>query len=254
MKKTICVLLAFAMLTAVVLCGWDGLDGVSPSDLVSLTDLLSGSDMTAVHRFGKGDITVNGKVALGMTPGEVKEILGQPDSENTFTEDQFIYGPYTEMEYGGLHLTFFDAENGDLEHFTLGTIWSEDPADIFANGLHTGCTADEVVKSFVMDPNAPKLRFDNSDSDYGQYLYGDFNSNDILDLKPKGKLEYAYIHRWDTNDGYDNTYMIEYYYADPLTWNEDETVYAGEYYSMIFYMDGENDVVTSIMLSLDRLL
>lgn len=248
MKKKICVLLAFVMLTAGALCGCDDLNGVSPSDL------LSGSDMATVHRFGKGDITVNGKVALGMTPDEVKDILGQPDSENTFTEGEFIYGPSTEMEYGSLHLTFFDAENGKIENFTLGTIWSEDPSDIFANGLHAGCTADEVIKSFVVDPNAPKLRFDNSDSDYGQYLYGDFNGNDILDLKPKGKLEYAYIHRWDTNEAYDNTYMIEYYYADPLMWNEDETEYSGEYYSMVFYMDGDTDVVNSIMLSLDTFL
>ncbi len=252
MKKRLCVLLAFAMLTASVLCGCDGLDSVSPSDLVSLSDLLSGSDITTtVHRFGKGDLTANEKVTLGMTPDEVKAAMGQPDSENTFTEDQFIYGSYTEMTYGTLHLSFFDTLNGKVENFTLGTIWSEDPADVFANGLRVGCSADEVITSFVVDPDAPKLRFDNSDSDYGQYLYGDYNANDIFDIKPKDRLEYAYIHRWETNEEYDNTYMIEYYYSDPLTWNEDETAYSGEYYSMVFHMDGESDVVTSIRVGLD---
>lgn len=258
MKRRISVLAAVAMLAALVLTACSGSGAGTGSDGSAsrqTADNVSSAESAVVlpHRFGKADLWANGGVTLGMTIDEVKELLGQPTGEATFTEDQFIYGAYTDLSYNTLHLTFFDVNGGS--NFTLGTIWSDSDNDIFAGGLHaggvTGSTADEVINAFTKDGDAQPLYFSGDQNPSGEYLYGNYNANEIADVKPKGTLEYAYINKWSMLQGYDNEYLIEYYYGDPLVWSENDTVYTGDYYSMVFYVDGDTDRVKSIRLSYD---
>lgn len=250
MEKKICLLLAALLCAGMVsACEMRDKDGnkISGSD-VSASDITPGEPFTP-HRFSKSDLTVNGNISLGMTVAEVKEVLGQPDSEGTFRNDDFIYGAYTALTYGDLSLTFFDAGGGD--NFLLGTIWSKSASDIFAGGLHVGSTADEVIAAFTRDEEAEPLYFAGLEESYGDYLYGNYTRDSFLEYKPKGALEYAYINKWGLDNGYETEYTLEYYCGDPLVWNEDETAFSGELYSIIFYVDSETDLVKNIMLSYD---
>lgn len=252
MKKKISLILAAALLCAGALYGCstveDGYNLVSSSSVSNV----SSSETFTPHRFGKGDLTVNGNVTLGMTPEEVKVVLGQPHSENTFTNDDFIYGAYTEMDYDPLHLSFFDTSGGD--HFILGTVWSDDPSVTFAGGLHVGSTKEEVLTAFTQDDESAPLYFANIAESYGDYIYNDFNRDNFVERKPEGSIEYAYMDKWGLQNGYENIYYMEYYYADPLIWSEDGEAYSGDLYSLIFTMDGETDLVTNIVLSYEAML
>lgn len=201
------------------------------------------------HKFGRDDLTVNGKISLGMTIDEVKEKLGQPDNESTFTEGEFIYGKYTSLIYGDMSLTFFDVNGGDA--FTLGIIATASEKDEFAGGLHVGATEEEVLAAFTRSDEKLPLYFDESEESYGDYVYGSFTRDDFISEKPKSEIQYAYINRWSVDNGYSNEFTIEYYYFDPLIWNEDETEYSGYGYSLIFCMDNESGLVNSISLNYD---
>ena len=48
-----------------------------------------------------------------------------------------------------------------------------------------------------------------------------------------------------------NSYMMEYYYYNPLDWNADKSAYTGDSYSMVFYLDSTSDTVTSIRIGYD---
>lgn len=250
MKKNIIVLAALLLCAGVLTgCGSHGFGGGKDLDIVSSSDIVSSDVQLTPHKFDRSDLTVNGKISLGMTPDEVKAVMGAPESEETFTNDNFIYGAYTTATYGGLTLTFFDVTGG--ENFTLGTIYSESEADIFARGLHIGSTADEVLAAFTRDEQSQPLYFSGMEEKYGDYIYGNYNREDLIELKPKGALEFAYMTKWQTEDDVYTQYTMEYYYGDPLNWNEDETAYSGNLYSLVFYVDVETNLVKNIMLSYD---
>lgn len=247
MKRFVSLFLAAALLCAgfMTSCQSGAEEDADPTS--------SAAETFTPHRFGKGDLSVNKLIMLGMTVEEVKEYLGAPDSQVLVTNDNFIYGAYLSMSYGGLDLTFYDLDEGT--DYRLNTISSESPDVKFPGGLHAGSTKDEVLYAFTRDDNPPPLEFANYSGGtdrYGEYIYGDYNANDYLTVKPKGVREYAYINDYSVTQGYDKEYLMEYYYGDPLDWNEDETAYEGDTYSMVFYMDSETDVVKSIRLSCDR--
>lgn len=251
MKRKISLILAAALLCTAALYGCstmtDDYNLVSSSSATNV----SSADTFTPHRFGKGDLTVNGNVTLGMTIEEVKAVLGQPDSENTFTNDDFIYGAYTRLDYDALHLSFFDTSSGN--NFTLGTVWGEDDSVTFAGGLHIGSTKQDVLTAFTQDSERKPLYFANTAESYGDYIYGDTNASFIQEARPQGVLEYAYIDKWSLDNGYDTNYYMQYYYADPLIWSEEDdegnVSYSGDLYSLIFTVDGETDLVTNIVLS-----
>ena len=83
----------------------------------------------------------------------------------------------------------------------------------------------------------------------GDYIYGDINQSWFLEYKPEGVIECAYINRF--GEEYDNSYMMEYYYYNPLDWNADKSAYTGDSYSMVFYLDSATDVVTAIRIGYD---
>lgn len=249
MKKKICFLLAAALFCAGALYGCSdsgNADGSKGSG--KKTGIVSSEPFTP-HRFGKSDLTVNGSVTLGMTVEDVKEALGQPDNEETFGNDDFIYGTYTTMKYDNLTLTFYDVMGG--KNFLLGSINSDSEDDLFAGGLHVGSTVDEVLTAFTQDEERAPLYYANFEESYGDYIYGDYTRDNFLERRPKGVIEYAFIDKWAFDNGYMNEYTLQYYYADQLTWSEDETAYSGDLYSMIFYVDSDTELVKSIMLSYD---
>ncbi len=245
MKKTtkmMSLLLAAIMLTcALSACDW----GVHPVP----EDNTSSSETFHPHKFGVADAAVKG-VKIGMTQEQVKSILGEPDEEENVPDDNFIYGKYIDMTYGGLTLSFYDINEGDA--LTLGSFSTDSPEVIFAGGLHVGSTKDEVLATFTHDENAKALYFASMEESCGDYIYGDFNSDDFLINKPTGEIQYAYINRY--GEDIDDSYMMEYYYYPPLVWNEDEDDYTGECYSMVFYMESGTDIVTDIRISFDLAL
>ena len=244
MKKNILVIIALLLCAGILAsCGTDRLQGGEDGDIAS------SEVQPAPHKFGKSDLTVNDKISLGMTLDDVKAVMGNPQNEETFTNDDFIYGAYTTATYDGLTLTFFDAAGGD--NLTLGTVYSESESDTFARGLHIGCTADEVLAAFTSDGESQPLYFSGVEEKCGDYIYGNYNRENLIDLKPKGALEFAYVTRWQVEDDAYTQYTIEYYYGDPLNWNEDETAYNGNLYSIVFYVDVETDLVQNIMLAYD---
>ena len=246
LKKKICVLLTAALVMAGVMtgCAFGG-----QKNGVKNTVSTAPSEPFDPHKFGMDDLTVNGNVKLGMTVDEVKEILGQPDSEETLT-DEFIYGKNTLMTYGGLSLTFFDPDGGD--DFRLGIISSTSENDKFVGGLHVGCSADEVIADFTRDEEVLPLYFDSVEESCGDYLYGTFTRDDFLLEKPEGVIQYAYINKWGMEDS--GEYLLEYYYYNPLIWAGEYSGYTGDYYSMVFYVDAESNLVSGINLNYDVLL
>lgn len=243
MKKIICALLACTMIILTA-AGCDTSKNGDKGDALS-----SQADLISPHKFGRTDAKLANGVAIGMTVSQVKEIMGEPDTELTTTEGEFIYGARTTLKYNELILTFYDVSGGD--DFTLGVIYSSSESDIFAQGLHVNSTEDEVLQAFTQDEQRSPLYFDNSGTAYGDYVYGDINENMFLDKKPQGELYFAYENKYSMIEGHDNEYMIEYYYWEPIAWSEDGEGYTGTYYSMVFYMDGETNLVTSIMLTYD---
>lgn len=246
MKKKSCLILAAVLLCVGVL---HGCSTVTDGNLSSNVAGTSSAEVFTPHHFGKSDLTVNGTISLGMTVEEVKAILGQPDSEGTFPNDNFIYGTYIALKYGDLRLTFFDAAGGDV--FTLGIVNSSSEKDVFAGGLHVGSTKEDVLAAFTKDDESEPLYFAGIEESYGDYIYGNFNRGNFEEFKPQGSIEYAYTNKWGLDNGYETDYTMEYYYADPLIWSEDGEGYSGDLYSMIFTVDGETDLVENIMLNYD---
>lgn len=246
MKKTtkiFSLILAAIMLSSVMTACNPGVHPAVPND-----DAASSEPFTP-HRFGIDDARI-GEVRIGMTPDHVKKILGDPESEELMTQDNNIYGAYIKMEYDGINLTFYDVNGG--EDYTLGTISSDSETVKFVGGLHVGSTKDEVLNAFTHEEDPQPLYFDGTEESCGDYIYGDINASLFLEYKPKDAIECAYINRY--GEDLDNSYMMEYYYYNPLEWNADKSGYSGDYYCMVFYMEKESDTVTDIRISYDIIL
>ncbi len=242
MKKTnkiISLLLAGLMLTACFAsCDW----GAHPVP----EDGRASSETFTPHKFGVDDTAV-GDIRLGMTPDHVKKLLGEPKSEELVTTDNFIYGPYIKMEFDNLNLLFYDLNEG--EDYTLSMISTNTDKVKFAGGLHVGSTRDDVLEVFTHEDDPKPLYFDGMEESCGDYIYGEYNSTQFVEFKPEGVVQYAYINRFGEDN--DNSYMMEYYYYNPLEWNVLKDGYTGDYYNMVFYMEEEGDTVTSILISHD---
>lgn len=239
--KIISLLLAAMLLTA-------SLASCDPAEKGGTNDaaVSSSSEKYTPHRFGVADAAASG-VKIGMTEEQVTEILGQPDDRQSVTNDYFIYGEYVSMRYGKLNLSFYDInEQGD---FTLCIIYSESPEVKFAGGLHVGSTKNDVLEAFTHEQEPQPLYFSTTEESCGDYIYGEYNSTQFVEFKPEGVVQYAYINRFGEDN--DNSYMMEYYYYNPLEWNVLKDGYTGDYYNMVFYMEEEGDTVTSILISHD---
>lgn len=243
MKKIISLLLAAIMLTcALSACDW----GVHPVP----EDGKPSSDASYTpHKFGVEDAAFN-DVKIGMTPEHVKKILGAPRSEELNTTDEFIYGAYIDMEYDAISLMFYDVNEG--EDYTLGSICAKTPDAKFTGGLHIGSSKEDVLAVFTQTDNPEPLYFAGTEESCGDYIYGDTNSTYFYEDKPTDVIQYAYINRY--GEDIDNSYMMEYYYYNPLDWNADKSEYTGDCYSMVFYLDSETDTVRDIRISYDLAL
>ena len=186
-------------------------------------------------------------VRLDMTEQQVTEILGEPDGRQNVTNDNFIYGEYTSMRYGKLNLSFYDIN--EQGNFTLGIIYTESPEVNFAGGLHVGSTKDEVLKAFTYEKEPAPLYFSTMEESCGDYIYGDVNRSLFLENKPTDVIQCAYINRF--GEDVDHSYVMEYYYYNPLDWNADKSAYTGDSYSMVFYLDSESDTVTAVRIGYD---
>ena len=244
------MLLAVAILITSALCGCEGKNNVSPSDQ------LSESGYAVPHRFGKDDLTVNGTITLGMTIDEVKEILGEPISEEVADDD--IYEPYNRMlEYDGLWLFFFDRDG--KRAFKLSNIASTEASDIaqFAFGLHVGSKAEDVIAAFTCDENRRPLYSEMSGEEVGEILYGDYlpggwYKNDSDKDKPTDLIQSACKDVKCEEDeflpGDELTYYyLKYYYADQAIWNDDGDNLGS--YCLQFTVDIESDTVIHINLA-----
>ena len=243
MKKIISLLLAAIMLTcALSACDW----GVHPVP----EDGKPSSDASYTpHKFGVEDAAFN-DVKIGMTPEHVKKILGAPRSEELNTTDEFIYGAYIDMEYDAISLMFYDVNEG--EDYTLGSICAKTPDAKFTGGLHIGSSKEDVLAVFTQTDNPEPLYFAGTEESCGDYIYGDTNSTYFYEDKPTDVIQCAYINRY--GEDIDNSYMMEYYYYNPLDWNADKSEYTGDCYSMVFYLDSETDTVRDIRISYDLAL
>lgn len=241
MKKIrfISVLLAAALLAlSLVSCDW----GVNPVP----DDNSSSQGDFSPHKFGVEDAAVNG-VKLGMTEEQVTAILGDPNEKQNITNDNFIYGEYTDYRYDNMNLTFYDVnEKGD---FSLGIVYTDSPKVKFVNGLHVGSTKDDILKTFTQDDDPQPLYMPGVEESFGDFIYGSMIKEDFVYEKPEGEIQIAYINRYGEEDS--GEYMMEYYYYPPLTWNDGYTGFTGDCWSMVFYMDSETDTVTTIRLNHD---
>jgi hypothetical protein len=237
------LLLAIMLLTASLsACDW----GVNP---VPEDGRPSASESFTPHQFGVEDAAYKG-AKFGMKPEQVKKILGEPMEEELITRDNFIYGAYISMKYSDVTLTFYDVNEG--EEYTFGTVYTDSPEATFTGGLHVGSTKEDVLEVFTHVEDPEPLYFANVEESCGEYIYGEFNSTQFLEFKPKDAIQYAYFNRY--GEDIDNYYMMEYYYYNPLDWDEEEESFTGDCYSMVFYVDSETDVVWSIRISYDLAL
>ena len=240
--KVITLLLAAFILTASLISCDRGVNPV-PDDGTSSS---SAAEAYTPHKFGVEDAAAMG-VRLGMAPSQVTDILGEPDDRQNVTNDNFIYGGYTSMRYGKLNLSFYDIN--EPGNFTLGIIYTESSDVIFAGGLHVGSSKDDVLKAFTHEKEPAPLYISTMEESCGDYIYGDINQSLFLENKPTDVIQCAYINRFGEET--DNSYMMEYYYYNPLDWNADKSAYTGDSYSMVFYVDSESDTVTSIRIGYD---
>lgn len=242
MKKTtkiISLLLAAILLTcALSACDW----GVHPVP----DDVASSAEPFTPHKFGVDDAAYKG-AKIGMTPEHVKKILGEPKSEELITNDTFIYGGYIRMDYTSFSLLFYDVNEG--EDYTLGTISAVTADAKFADGLHIGSSKEDVLAAFTHEENPEPLYFSGVEESCGDYIYGNINSTWFVENKPTGVIQYAYFNRY--GEDIDNSYLMEYYYFNPLDWNADKSSFTGDSYSMVFYMDSDTDLVTGIRIGYD---
>ncbi len=243
--KIISLLLAIALAAVFLMgCSTDSCSGVAP-----VRNGGASSEAYVPHKFGVDAAAVNG-AKIGMTQEQVKSILGEPDEVRDVPNDNFIYGKYVDMTYGGLTMSFYDVNEGD--ELTLGSFSTGSPDVKFVNGLHVGSTKDDVLATFTHEENPQSLYFSTTEECCGEYIYGNYNIEEFLAETPKGEIQYAYINRY--SEEIDQTYTMEYYYYPPLVWNEDEDDYTGECYSMVFYMESGTDIVTGIRISFDLAL
>ena len=240
--KIIGLLLAASILTCALAACNLGLKEV-PEETVSSS---ASTEPFTPHPFGVEDAAYK-DVKIGMTPEHVKKLLGEPRSEELVTNDNFIYGAYIDMEYENISFLFYDLNEG--EDYTLGSINAKTPDAKFTGGLHIGSTKEDVLRVFTHTDNPEPLYFSNVEESCGDYIYGNINSTWFIENKPTGVIQYAYINRF--GEEIDNSYMMEYYYYNPLDWNADKTQFTGDCYSMVFYMDSETDLVKDIRITHD---
>ena len=199
------------------------------------------SEQFIPHKFCVDDAVVSG-LRIGVTPGQVKAVLGEPEQE--FTEDHPWYSQRIGMMYDGFDLDFYDIHSGNS--LTLGTVHCITPDLIFVNGLHVGSTKEDVLATFTYEENPAPLFFASISGQQGDYIYGDTNSTWFYETKPTGVIQTAYTEPRDECFG--NSYTMTYDYSEPLVWEKDMSNFHAPLYRMVFFLDGNTDTVTEISL------
>jgi hypothetical protein len=198
--------------------------------------------------FCESDLCISDRLLLGMTPSYVRSTLGDPVMEQT--ADSPDYGSVDTFTYEGLRLGFYDVQgllgqNHQSGSPTLSDVICRTNKITFARGLHVGCTAKEVMASFADDKTGKQLHLLNSVEPNGRMLYGE----DIGGRQHEDLYHYAYIDKSALYAGDADYYSIIYCFDKPLIiFGGEGEANLCEKYSLVFYVDADNEAVTEIRL------
>ena len=242
-----------AMVLSGLLCGCGDKEPQTPVINImspqSLT-VIPGDDMQAPSPapFCESDLNISDKLLIGMTPAYVRSTLGDPITEQT--SDNPDYGTVDTLIYEGLRLGFYDVQGcfgttAPSGGTTLADVICKTNRFTFARGLHVGCTAKEVMASFADDKTGKQLHLLNSVQSNGKMLYGE----ELGGRQHEDHYYFAYIDKSALCAGDADFYSIVYCFDKPLIkYNEEGELNLCETYSLIFFVDADDDKVTEIRL------
>ena len=236
-----------ALTAAAILCACG--DDVQPATVVNF---MSPESLTVIPDadwqlpsplpFCESDLTVSDSLLLGMEPEYVKSLWGAPILESA--EELPGYGSGTTLTYDGCRLVFYGTWEGADDIF-LSDVICKTGRIRFARGLHVGCNAKEVLTSFANDRESRPLHLMNAEEPNGKMLYGEH----LGGKQHEDLYSYAYIDKSALCANEADFYAIHYCYEKPLAIYTAETEQnLCETYSLIFFIDADDDAVTEISL------
>ncbi len=166
--------------------------------------IMNNKDKSDKSKFSYEDLIVD-NLKYGMSEEEVISIMGEPDKISDGSPLN-IFGTEKIYKYDELSLSFLKHDDNML----LSGVETLSSSYTFTRGLKVGDSKDKVINSFYND-NEYREAFSR-----GQYLYGTYTSNDYEKVKETGKVENAYINKFNYDPDKENShYMIEYNYLEP---------------------------------------
>ncbi|MDD6797839.1 MAG: hypothetical protein PUE71_06075 [Clostridia bacterium] len=195
---------------------------------------------SSAAKFSNEDLTFDG-ARMGMTPDEVKKILGEPDEDRTAAAEAnperiFVYNG----ENGKSTLFFWNA-GGVMK---LCGVECTDPLRNIARNTKVGMDMDSVRDVFYRDENALNANIMSEDNAtiLGKFLYGDKTLDKLEDRKIKEKIEYGIINYNGTPTLEAGGSILEYMCFEP-PFKGDYASYDDDYSQLMYYTDSSRKVV-----------
>lgn len=191
-------------------------------------------------KFSDVDLTFD-KAKMGMTPDEVKNILGEPDEDKTTAaeanpERVFVYNGQS----GKSTLLFWNV-GGSMK---LCGVECTDSARSVARNTSVGMSMDTVRDLFYRDENALNANIMSEDNAtiLGKFLYGDKTIDKLEDRKIKEKIEYGIINYNGTKTLESGGSILEYMYFVP-PFKGEYASYNDDYSQLMYYTDSSHKIV-----------
>lgn len=237
-KKIFVIMMSAAAVISLAACGRK--DEPSPTEYIEQESVTYGQlSKSSAARFSKEDLVFD-KVKMGMTPNEVKTLLGEPDKDNIMAADA---NPERTFEYikesGKSTLVFWEAD-GELK---LCGVESNDASRIFTRNTAVGMSSDAVRDLFYRDENCLNTNVMSEDNAtiLGKFLYGDKTLDKLEENKIKDKIEYGIIN-YNGNAQLENGgSILEYMCLEP-PYKGGFAGYNDDYSQLMYYTDSTHKV------------
>lgn len=191
-------------------------------------------------RFSNEDLVFD-NVKAGMSPDEVKALLGEPDNDsmspaNANPERVFEYN----RESGKSRLIFWETEGA----MKLCGVECNDTARVFSRNTAVGMNADTVRDLFYRDENCLNANVMSEDNAtiLGKFLYGDRTFDRLEENKIKNEIEYGIINYNGNNELEDGGSILEYMSLKP-PYKGEFASYNDDYSQIMYYTDSDNKVI-----------
>lgn len=241
MKKKRLGLAAVLSLAALMLTACQKQDN-KPADGYIEEESMTYSQLSksSAAKFSNEDLVFD-NVKMGMSPDEVKAVLGEPDKDEMLAvsanpERIFEYN----RESGKSTLIFWQKDGA----FKLCGAESNDTSRAFARNTSVGMDSDTVRDMFYRDENCLNTNVMSEDNAtiLGKFLYGDRTFDKLEEHKIKDKMEYGIINYNGSGELEAGGSILEYMCLEP-PYKGEFAGYDDDYSQIMYYTDANHKII-----------